>query len=582
MKIILRMRNYFFFLLFMLIGNTSICFSQHTLSLSYTHSTPEIESMLRKIKIKHKYTSFLNLENDLKKITHYFKKNNYIFFSIDSLTHDSLDYTAHLFFGKPLLIYDITIKGLDDRELSEIKQPKLPISLHETQVYIEQIISYLEENGYPFASASLQETIHDSNGTKVSIKVDKHNYIQWDSIILKGNAKLSKSFLYAYFNIKPDKPYKESAVSQIPHLIQSLSFVEELQPGSVSFAKDKAALYLYLDRRNTNQLDGFLGIIPENSNTKKILLTGNINLLLNNTMTLGERISLQWKNPDKLSQNLDITLLFPYLFHTRLGLNGDFHLLKQDTSYFQLEFSPGLQYNFKGNNYIKLHYQYKNSRLIATEHLKESYILPEHIDYDMNLYGLEVTAQQLDYIFNPRKGYSLLISTAIGNRNIVKNNSISEHLYTNLKMNSLRLQAYTNAAWYIPIKKRWTWLLQTQAAFMYSDNLFENELYKIGGMQSLRGFIEQSIYASSYCLIKTEIRFLFTKKSFLYAFYDAGWYEKKYKGSYTHDIPFGFGIGTAFDTKAGIFTLNYALGKQKNNPIQLKTGVINFGYITVF
>ncbi len=576
------MKNYVWVLLFMLWGNTSICFSQYKLALSYTHTSPEIESILHKTNLKRKYTSLEKLENDLKKITHRFKKNNYIFFSIDSLTHDSLNYTAHLFFGNPLWVNDIIIKGLEDWELNEIKQPKLPISLYKTQAYIEQIITYLEENGYPFASAVLQETIHDSNKVKANIEVHKHNYIQWDSIILKGNARLSKSFLYAYFDIKPGKPYKESAVSQVPHLTQSLSFVEELQAGSVSFDKDKAALYLYFDKQNTNQFDGFLGIIPENANTKKMLITGNINLLLNNTMTLGERISLQWKNPDKFSQNLDITFLFPYLFYTRLGLNGEFHLLKQDTSYFQFEFSPGLQYNFKGNNYIKLYYQYKNSRLIAIEHLKESYVLPEHIDYDMNLYGLEVATQQLDYIFNPRKGYALLVSTAIGKHHIIKNNHLNENLYENIKMSSLRIQSYANVSWYIPIKKQWTWLLQTQVAFMYSPNLFENDLYRIGGMQSLRGFIEQSIHASSYCLIKTEIRFLFAKKSFLYAFYDAGWYEKKYNGAYTHDIPFGFGIGTAFDTQAGIFTLNYALGKQKNNPIQLKTGVVNFGYIAVF
>ena len=117
---------------------------------------------------------------------------------------------------------------------------------------------------------------------------------------------------------------------------------------------------------------------------------------------------------------------------------------------------------------------------------------------------------------------------------------------------------------------------------MYSKNLFENELYRLGGMKTLRGFIEQSMYASSYAIVNTEIRFLFSKNSFLNAFFDAGWYEQKLEQSYLHDFPFGFGAGINYDTKAGIFSLSYALGKQMDNPIQLKTGTISFGYIAMF
>jgi hypothetical protein len=38
----------------------------------------------------------------------------------------------------------------------------------------------------------------------------------------------------------------------------------------------------------------------------------------------------------------------------------------------------------------------------------------------------------------------------------------------------------------------------------------------------------------------------------------------------------------AFDTKAGVFSLSYALGKQFDNPISFKTGVVSFGYIALF
>jgi hypothetical protein len=49
-----------------------------------------------------------------------------------------------------------------------------------------------------------------------------------------------------------------------------------------------------------------------------------------------------------------------------------------------------------------------------------------------------------------------------------------------------------------------------------------------------------------------------------------------------HDFPFGFGAGIAFTTKAGLFYLSYALGKQLDNPISFKTGKIHFGLAVQF
>lgn len=557
-------------------------FSQFNLQFHYSERNPEAERILRNIKTKKKYTDYSSVEKELQKIVTIFHQQHYLSFSIDSIHLDSSVYHAYLFFGKPLLIEGIKVEGMSEAIKNNLKIPSPPPSMQDVYDFCETTISYLENNGYPFASARFEGFEQDSLKTYAKLSVTMNPYIVWDSIIVKGNAKIAKSFLYAYFDIKKGKMYKETTVQQIPDLIQSLSYVEETQAGSVSFSKEKAALYVYLNKRNTNQFDGFLGVIPESTKSGKTLITGNINLLLNNTMTLGERISLRWKTPDNLSQNLDIELTFPYLFYTRFGLDLSFHLQKTDTSYLQLNFSPGLQYYFHGTNYIKLYYQYNNTRLIATKHLLEIIALPEHIDFDLHLYGLEVFYRKLDYVFNPRKGYSLLASAAIGNRNIIINNNIPKELYADIEQNTFHIKSMADVSLYLPIKRRWTWMNRLQGAYLHGKNLFENELFRLGGSNTLRGFIEQSMYASSYALFTTEIRFLFSKNSYINAFFDAGWYEKKSTGGYVNDIPFGFGLGLAFDTKAGVFSLSYALGKQFNNPISFKTGVVSFGYIALF
>ena len=39
---------------------------------------------------------------------------------------------------------------------------------------------------------------------------------------------------------------------------------------------------------------------------------------------------------------------------------------------------------------------------------------------------------------------------------------------------------------------------------------------------------------------------------------------------FSTDTPLGFGVGTTFETKAGLFSLTYALEQQFDNPVQLR------------
>ena len=574
------MKKYLILLLLFACGYS--LFAQFDLQLHYDSPSPEAEKIIQKTKLKKEYKSLIAIEKDLQKLTNRFHREHYTAFSIDTLINDASIYKAYLYIGNPLTIQHIEVEGLQEVFKEEIKKTSSPFSMQDVFAYASDVLTFLENKGYPFAKVECKDIIPDSNGNKALIQVEENNYIAWDSIIVKGNAKLSKSFLYGFFNIKFGKAYEETTAKQIPDLIQELPYVEETQPASISFGKDKAALYLYLNKRNTNQFDGFLGIVPVNDKSGKTLITGNINLLLNNIMTLGERISLQWKNPDKLSQNLAIELTFPYLFRSRFGLDLDFYLQKKDTTYLHINFSPALQYYFKGSNYLAFYYRYNNARLIATRHLQYAVSLPDQIDFDLHLYGLEFFYRKVDYVFNPRKGFILSATAAIGKRTIIENTHIPAGLYDSTDMQSMQVESKVDASLYVPIRKRWTCLLRLQGGYVYNSELFENELFRIGGLKTLRGFIEQSIYASAYAILNTELRFIFHKNSFVHAFFDAGWYEKKSTGGYINDIPFGFGLGLAFDTRAGMFSMNYALGKQFDNPISFKTGVVSFGYIALF
>jgi hemolysin activation/secretion protein len=159
---------------------------------------------------------------------------------------------------------------------------------------------------------------------------------------------------------------------------------------------------------------------------------------------------------------------------------------------------------------------------------------------------------------------------------------LNSAIYNNLKLNTTQYQVESEFAGYLPLFKKSALKLGAQFASVYGEQIFKNELFRIGGLKTLRGTNEESIYASTYAISTIEYRFLFEQNSAIYLFADAAWYENNSINTYVTDMPYGVGAGISFETKAGIFSLNYALGKQFSNPLDIRSGKIHFGIVNSF
>ena len=130
---------------------------------------------------------------------------------------------------------------------------------------------------------------------------------------------------------------------------------------------------------------------------------------------------------------------------------------------------------------------------------------------------------------------------------------------------------------YIPIYKQLILMLRTQAGSLLNGPHYRNEMFKTGGEGQIRGFTENELFASTYLLYSAELRYLFGHNSDVHIFFDGGTYEQQGYYNYLFDTPFGFGLGVNVGVRSGVFYFEYALPRQRNNPISLKTGKIHFG-----
>ena len=113
---------------------------------------------------------------------------------------------------------------------------------------------------------------------------------------------------------------------------------------------------------------------------------------------------------------------------------------------------------------------------------------------------------------------------------------------------------------------------------LYNDELLTNELYRLGGLNSIRGFNEKEFFAKNYLSSRIELRSFFEQGSYLYVFYD----QLFYKRDALTDSPIGLGLGFALETRSGQFNFALASGNSNQQSISFDELRAHFGYTATF
>lgn len=512
----------------------------------------------------------------------------YLLASADTVISDSSTVSATISENQLYKIAYLKLGNLDPglasrMGISEKLYFNKPFRYREVAKSFEKIITYYENNGYPFVSVSLDSLETNNDQLSASLRVEKNRHFKIDSIKTEGSAKVSRHFLYRYLAIKEGMPYNEELLKNISQKIKQLPFVIEKQSQVVKLTDKTNKLYLFLDKREASQFDGIIGLLPD-ADTRRTVITGDIKLkVVNGIFRNGETFDLEWRRLQTQTQDFKGRAIYPYLFGTPVGIDYSLKIYRKDTTFIDINNDIGLQYYFSGLNNFKIFYKQRNSNLISTSGLDAASVLPEYADIATSSYGAGIFIEKVNYRFNPRNGVTFALSAQTGNRSIKRNPKLNPVAYEGLLLRSTQYQTEGSVAVYIPLYRNNVLKLGVQGASVFGNStIFKNELFRIGGLKTLRGFDEESIYASTYIIPTLEYRFLFAKNSNILLFAEGAWYENNSNGNYVTDMPVSVGAGVNFETKAGILSLNYGLGNQFNNGFDVRSGKIHFGLTALF
>ena len=524
--------------------------------------------------------------------------------SVDSVNYGPASATLRLYVGHAWRWASIDTRHVDPSLLSAVAWNPRNFShrlldFRQFQLRQQGMLDYLENNGYPFARISLDSvTLRDSGEVAAVLNVDKGPLYKIDSIRVYGPAKISNDFLQRYLNIPNGSIYRKDRLEAISKKLLELPYVQEQQPWNLTMLGAGSIVNVYLKPKKSSEINALVGFLPSSDPLlgNKILVTGEATIALKNALGNGESIGLNWQQLQAGSPRLNLLFNQPYLFHSPFGLNTTFDLYKQDSSYINVNLMVGAQYALSATNTGSVFIQEASSSLLNVDTLNiiASHTLPATADINAVSVGLTYDLNNTNYRFNPRKGNELSLLGSVGTKTVKENPLIAQlkdpnapdfnfaSLYDTVKRHSYQLLARLSAAHYFPLSRASTLKLGANGGVFNSPKTYRNELFLIGGYRLLRGFDEQSILASQYAVGTLEYRYLVGLNSYLFTFVDVGWAKNNVPGYNLNNTFIGSGLGMAFETKAGVFNISYALGKRDDTNFNFHDAKIHLGYVSFF
>ena len=559
----------FILIVFILFSGITIAQKNFVLSLNKSES-----AYLDKYQYK-KFKSKDGLEEFVEKQRYKLINRGYVLANVDSITWKSdtayVNFYIGSIFEKLTIVVDSTdlaiiknISGVNERFLSRI-----PFNAREIANTVQKISGHLLNNGYPFVRIALEVNKIESPLTSANLLIDEGPQVMVKEIHVKGNAAITKKFVTNAIAINEGDLYDQTRLNDITSRINQIQFLDEIKPHELLFTKDGVEIFLYLESSPVSLVNGIVGLQPDPV-TQENIVTGDVRLKLQNVLSRGELLNVNWRSLQPTTQDLDLRFAYPFLFNTPFGIDTKFDLYKQDSSFLTTNLNLGIQYFLRGGNYIKAFYEADNSNVLSGGNNSAE----NFVSVSTNRYGLGLFRQQLDYLPNPSKGLRLSLEASVGQRSASNEVADSSSSQTTFK-GELLLDVF------IPLARRHVLKFSNSTRTYYAPEVFTNEEFRFGGLQTQRGFNEELLRATTLTTFSLEYRFLVDRNSHAFAFFDQSFYENAV-GNYSQDDPYGFGVGFSFGTNIGIFSISYALGKQFDNPILLRDGKVHFGYVAYF
>ncbi|MBR4266441.1 MAG: hypothetical protein IKQ46_10340 [Bacteroidales bacterium] len=400
--------------------------------------------------------------------------------------------------------------------------------------------------GYPFCKINCDSIVIKQNKFFICNSVSLGKKYILNNIFFVGNPKINKKYIFNITNLHPKSEYNETNVKNIDKILNNCELINIIKSSEIEFHPEDADLYLFLKNKKTNLVNA-IATINYDENSTKYFLTGNAELKLQNNFGEAEKFYFNWIGYNNNSQELNTELEWPFINGSRTSANFDLELIKTDSTCLNIRIKPMLEFLLTKNFHLGIFTEHK--KIIPTKNIAD--ISQKKI----NLYGVSLSKK--NSIVNGET------SIAFGNRNSGETQNPIMMLTT--KINSE-----------IKIIDNLYYEINAESKTMISKDRFDiHENYMLGGSGNLRGYNENEIFATEYCLLNNDLKLHANENFILFCFYDCAIYRCKTQITNYSGTPMGIGLGIGTKILQTNINLAYALPIEKNKTNSAKLSKIH-------
>ena len=529
------------------------------------------------------------IESEISKLYAY----EYFSTSIDYIEKINDTTIIHISSGRKINTTNFTLKNIINDSIIIYENPN--IELTKISNYLEHKISQLNNRGYPFAHAHYKKAIFQNDTIIIHSEIKNGSYYTIGELDQKNEKLLNKNFLSYYVGIKPGEAYNQQKIEGISDKLKRLQYVNLRDQARVKFYGTEADLWILYTKKALNSLDLLLGVTQKN-NLGKITyeLSGQANAEFINSFKWGESIILKYENVNVGSPKFNAFISFPYIRIAPIGISNLFELYKNKEQFFLLKNKTELFYKLSLNQNIGVIFNNEINDILTidTNSIIRALKLPNSLDYRFYAAGLSYNYNSIINKYNPTKGFKLKSELSTGKRTFRSNatllsirpeiSAILQSQYDSLNKSKEQIIHLLELDFYHSFSKRNVAKLILKNQTLISDHLLENQKFRIGGYNSIRGFDEEIFLTSSYFIEGLEYRFILDRDSHLSVFANTAQISTGNALSGKYNPYYSFGSGMQFKTNIGFFNLLLALGSDKTLQFNYNNIKVHFGYSSLF
>ncbi len=438
-----------------------------------------------------------------------------------------------------------------------------------------EILKDFSSHGYPFIRLSWSDMKQDKRERiHAVLNIDPGPFIVNDTLVVLNPVKTKRRFIQRSIDLVVGEPYNELAYQNVAEKLKRIPFIELKSAPDIAFSAGKATTYLNLEEKTSSSFEGILGLLPNQRANGNLLLTGYLDLSLGNLFATGKQLSFNWQQFAVQSQQLSIAYDHPYLLGSNVLLGAGFKLLKQDSTFITRDVN--LHIGTYLWEYVRFDGSYSRFESDVVTPEVESASNELLADYTTDLYALQISREQSSNTFGSYWNYSAQMT--FGRKKINRNPAFPVAFYDSIATISTVYRLDIHSRWQNILFGQTALFLQNDLGLLENEQIVRNELYRMGGLKSLRGFNENFLFVQNYLLNKVELRQYFEQNSFLTVFYDQLIYNNFSQWRY----PFGLGVGFSLATSNGLFSFAFALGSSSESQFDVNNTKIHLGYTSKF